>query len=111
MKINLTLNVGEQTRHAIARALKLEHPQATRDGRASRKAVVTWLQQQLDSAEGVYLATFRLERAAKWSAVDFEEAGAAVAYLHSVGKSDKEIMQWILLQRARLQFPHQRKER
>lgn len=105
MRINLTLNVGEQTRRAIAQALKLEHPARTRDGKASRVSVVAWLQHQLDHAEAEHMEVFRLARRAEWRAVDFEEAGAAVAYLRSVGKSAKEIEQWILLQRARLQFP------
>ena len=105
VRINLTVDVGEQTRHAIARALKLAHSAATRDGKASRASVVAWLQQQLDHAEREHLEVLRLARQAEWRAVDFEEAGAAVAYLRSVGKSAKEIEQWILLQRARLQFP------
>jgi hypothetical protein len=105
VRINLTLNVGEQTRHLIARTLKLEHPQATRDRKASRKACILWLQQQLDTAEGEHLALFRLARASQWSAADYEDASAAAAYLRSIGKSEKDIQQWILLQRARLNFP------
>ena len=77
-------------------ALKLEHPAATRDGRASRPAVVAWLQQQLDRAEGEHLELFRLARQSKWTAVDFEEAGMAAAYLRSIGKSAKEIEAWMM---------------
>jgi hypothetical protein len=78
VRINLTLNVGEQTRRAIAQALKLEHPARTRNGEASRLSVISWLQQQLDHAEAEHMEVFRLARRAEWRAVDFEEAAAQV---------------------------------
>lgn len=108
MRLRVTVEVGDSTRRFIAKQVGRAPGTCTRDGRARRKTIALWIAEQLKTAEGEHLELFRAERDSRLTDLEEHEAAQAVAYLRSAGKSDKEIVSWLLLQRARFKVPKAR---
>lgn len=96
MRFKPLLLVSDSARKVIAR-LHPQLPRTARGHKATREAMVTYLQGRLDGLSGL----------APWwddeplSTDEERDAKAAVDYLRKCGKSDSEIRSWLLLQRAR----------
>ncbi len=105
MRVRLTVEVGDSTRRFIAKQIARAPGSCTKDGRARRRAIEIWIQGQLATAESEHLELFRAERDSRLTPLEEEEAALAVQHLRAAGKTDKQIVQWLILQRARLKFP------
>ena len=101
MKVNLTLEIGDGLRRAIAKDV----PQAktTRNGRATRQVIIQYLQAQAMQASADWSKLFPRP---DLPPIEAKEHGLAVDYLRKLGRSDQQIREWLLIERARLHFPN-----
>ena len=96
MRLRALLVVPDSARRIIAQ-LQPQLPRTARGHKATREAVISYIQSRLDG----------LNALAPWwddeplSLDEETDARAAVDYLRKCGKSESEIRAWLLLQRAR----------
>lgn len=95
MKINLTVEVTNELRRAIAR--DYEHAVATLDGLATHASVKGWIDEQIHQCENAIESWIEPEHV-----TDEEKADAkqAIGYLRTAGWDDERIVHWLIAQRA-----------
>lgn len=100
MKINLTLEVSDDLRRAIAKAQGTGMP-STQDGLATRWAVIEFIRSRLsildEEAAGFSFAL----QPTKQELMEYEHA---ISYLKAGGMGETDIKRWIFKQRARHDF-------
>jgi hypothetical protein len=103
MKVRARLIFTASARAYIGKTFKKE--QTTRQGYATREACIAWLQQRLDDLSKRGDDVFLAAKESLLSQKEKEEYRQAIQYLLAAGKSDTFIRDWVLLQRARFDFP------
>src|SRR5579862_4435524 len=100
MKVRLTLDLSDALRNAIGQSLPQKSK--TRKGLAHHAAIIAVLKQWTEEAAEDWRPLYPRP---KLTALEEGEAAQAVDYLKKIGRSDRQIRDWLLLERARLRFP------
>lgn len=102
MKINVTLEVSDALRHHIGKTCDSKD-RVTKGSRAKRAEVVRWLQARLVAAEAEWQKEMAFDP--QLSIIEKSEARLAIDYLRKAGRTDQQIEDFLLLERARYRFP------
>jgi hypothetical protein len=103
MKVRARLTFSANARAYIGKTLKKE--QTTHEGYATREACIAWLQQRIDDLAKRGETFLAATEGRLMSEEEKRESQKAIQYLLAAGKSDTFIRDWLLLQRARFDFP------